>query len=62
MTNRYKTSDARRAASARYDSANRERKTYTDYRGKGINYILKHSDLNDLDYFEKLADEAAKDL
>lgn len=59
-TNR--TSEARRAASDRYDKANRKRKTYTDYRGKGLNYIRKHASLEELEYFKKLADEAAKNL
>lgn len=62
MTNRYKTTEAKRAANSRYDKENRERKTYTDYRSKGIRYILNHASIEDLDYFETLTNEATKDL
>lgn len=62
MTNRYKTTEARRAASARYDSANRERKKYTEYRARGIRFILKHANVDELEYFEQLATEAANKL
>lgn len=56
------TTEAQRAASKRYYEKNKARKMYTTVRAKGLKYINEYSNLEDLDYFEELANKAALNL
>lgn len=57
-----RTTDAQRAASKRYYEKNKARKMYTTIRAKGLKYINEYASLEDLDYFEELANKSALNL
>ena len=49
---RYKTSEAQRRASKKWDEENREYKRIRDYRSKGLKFIKEYSEKGDLEEFE----------
>lgn len=58
----YKTSEAQRKASQKWDKENRRYKTIRGYRANGLNYIKKHVTLEDLEDYEKVIAERRKSL
>lgn len=58
----YKTSEAQRKASQKWDKENRRYKTIRGYRANVLNYIKKHATLEDLEDYEKVIAERRKSL
>lgn len=58
----YKTSEAQRKASQKWDKENRRYKTIRGYRANGFNYIKNHATLEDLEDYEKVIAERRKSL
>lgn len=58
----YKTSEAQRRASSKWDKENRRYKTIKGYRANGLNYIRNHSTLEDLEEYEKAIDARRLEL
>lgn len=58
----YKTSEAQRRASQKWDKENRRYKTIRGYRANGLNYIKNYATLEDLDELEILIEERRKTI
>ena len=58
----YKTSEAQRRASQKWDKENRRYKTIRGYRANGLNYIRNYSTLEDLEEYEKAIDARRLEL
>lgn len=58
----YKTSEAQRRASKKWDQENRRHKMIRGYRANGINYIKNYATLEDLEEFLIIVNEKMKEL
>ena len=59
---KYKTSEAQRRASKKWDEENREYKRIRDYKSKGLKFIREYSKLEDLSEIEDAIKERKKVL
>jgi len=59
---RYKTSEAQRRASKKWDEENREYKRIRDYRSKGLKFIKEYSEIEDLKEYEDEIKQRKKEL
>lgn len=58
----YKTSEAQRRASKKWDKENRRYKTIRGYRANGLNYIKNYATREDLVEYEKVITARRLDL
>lgn len=60
--NKYKTTEAQRRASQKWDEKNREYKRIKDYRSKGLKFIKEYSEMADLQEYEDEIKQRKKEL
>ncbi len=59
---KYKTSEAQRRASQKWDKKNKEYKRIKDYRSKGLKFIRDYAEMTDLKEFEEAIEKRKKIL
>lgn len=57
---RYKTSEAQRRATKKWDEENKKYKRIRDYRSKGLKFIREYSEMDDLEEFEEVIENRKK--
>ena len=56
----YKTSEAQRRATKKWDEVNKSYKRIRDYRSKGLKFIREYSEMDDLEEFEEVIENRKK--